>query len=93
MKKLNAMLVAGALLVAGAVTTPVLAHDNDCNDNNHHNSWNWRNRSNHTGYQVNRYVRTNPYWNSYGNGSYNSYSNPYYNPNPGFFTRVINRIF
>lgn len=100
MKKLNAMLIAGSLLVAGAVLTPALAYDSDCNDGRYNNGWsNWRNRSwnNNNNFNsnrsVNRYVRTNPYWNSYGNGMYNSYSNQYYNPNPGFFTRVINRIF
>lgn len=96
MKKFNAMLIAGSLLAVSAVTAPALARDycNDFNNNNHHSSWNWRNRSNNnTSYYVNRYARNNPYWNTYGNGMYNSYSNGYYNPNPGFFTRVINRIF
>lgn len=97
MKKFNATLIAGSLLVAGAVVTPAFAWGNDCNDNNnHHYSWNWRNRynsNNNTSQYVDHYVRTNPYWNSYGNGTYNTYSNDYFNPHPGFFTRVINRIF
>lgn len=98
MKKLNAMLITGSLLVAGAVVTPAHAYGNDWNNNNNHQGWsNWRNNSNNNQYVNqawnNRYVRTNPYWNTNGNGQYNDYTDGYYSNNPGFFKRLLNRIF
>jgi len=97
MKKLNAMLMAGSLLIAGALTSPASAYDNYWNyNNNFNNRPSWQRVVNRASNRfIGQPVFNNNGWNNGWNNNYGGYynNNGYCDNRPGFLGRVLNRIF
>ncbi|MBX3076840.1 hypothetical protein KF913_23220 [Candidatus Obscuribacterales bacterium] len=98
-KKINAMLIAGSLLAAGALTQTASAQ--------YYNNYGYGNYYNNSGYYnqgglsrfinrtTNRLIGTPILGNGWNNDAScgNNYYNGYYNNRPGVVSRIINRIF
>ncbi len=96
MKKINATLIAGSLLLAGALASPAQAQSFYANygNNNNNSGYNYNNGSSLTRF-INRAstrwigqpVYSNSHWNSNYNNGYNNCNNR------GFISRFLDRIF
>lgn len=99
-RKINAMLIAGSLLVAGALTQSASAqyygnygYGNSYYGNGYYNQGGISRFINRT---TSRLIGTPILGNSWNNGANcgnNYYNNGYYNTRPGVVSRILNRIF
>lgn len=99
MKKLSALLMAGSLLIAGALTSPASAYDNYWNYNGFNNNRpTWQRVVNRVSDRfLGQPLFSGNGWNNNYGGYYNNggfYNNYGYCDNqPGLIGRVLNRIF
>lgn len=103
MKKINAMLITGSLLMAGALTSPAFAWGNDNDHNRYYNNrGSWGRFVNKTSnrylgqpiyYGNDRYKYITPNYGGYYNNGYIGGYYGDYNVRPGLLTRIWNTIF
>lgn len=100
MKRINAMLLAGSLLIAGALTETASAQNYYNNgygfgNNGYYNYYNQGGLSRFINRTSNKLVGTPILGNRWNNGSFcdNNYNGGYWNNRPGIVSRIFNRIF